>query len=356
MINRRNWTAIVLAGAMVPTLSGCFWLDDLDYWGDDYYPEPTEPIPGGDGTILVDSSYQQGDMGDIRAFQGDATATYSSYSGTYASIRLDSVGDGWWVMSSLNVSNVDILTAPAGTYRNSAPTDVYDSTAPYVSFTGCSGPDYGNYTFDSGSSDAEITISDNADGSRTIDFTATYENYSTSASQVVTGSIVYRQGDTTYYPTYPTYEQSTIVATDAVQNGDMGEIQGYSSTAAASEGYSYGSSASIRLDSVGSGWWAMTYLSVNNLDLATAPEGTYTSISTVYNEGEPQINVTACSGPSQGNYTYDSGADQVELQITDNADGTRNLQVTARLNYNGSTQVAYSSFNYTVTTTGTVAP
>jgi hypothetical protein len=287
-------------------------------------------------------------MGEIRGYAGDAVASQATYYGTSSSVRLDSLGENWWVMSYVNISGIDIINAEPGTYRS----DDTGSSGVYLSVTGCSGRSYGNYTYDSGSSDAEVTITDNGDGTRTIDFDATFEDYTTGATQVGSGTFTYRQGEVA--PSDP-YDYGTVtetlVASDASQQGSMGDISAYEGVATASEGYYYGNSASVRLDSEGSGWWVMSYLSVSNLDLVNAPAGLYrTSTSATYDGTEPQLYVTGCSGPNYGNYTYDSGATDVQLELVDNGDGSRTANVDAiYTSYDGlSTQTAHSTFRFVV--------
>jgi hypothetical protein len=285
-------------------------------------------------------------MGTVQDFADEAVASNASYYGTGASVRLDSVGTGsatgsWWVMSYVTISNLDIVNAEPGTYRTVSAT--YDGTTPYVSVTGCSGPSYGNYTFDGPAEQTEITITENEDGSRTLDFHAVFAAYD-GTTQAVDGTINYRQGDVV---PPPTYAATPIVATDLSQEGDMGNVTGYAGTATVSGEY-YGASSYFRLDSVGEGWWVMSAINVANLDLRDAPAGTYRTVSGVYSETEPSVSTTGCSGPSYGNYTFDSGAQETEITITDNEDGSRNLEVVAMFSYGSGTQVARSRLRYTI--------
>lgn len=344
-MNRRIVTA-ALATLALPLVPGCFFFDDFfddDYYDDDYYDTyPTEIPPAyNDGSLLVESSAQVGDMGDIRGYASDAVASQATYSPTYASVRLDSLGESWWVMSYLSFQNLDLMNAPAGTYRGS--TDgYYDGSSVYISATGCSGPTYGNYTFDATSEDVEVTIVDNADGSRTLEFQASFRPYDGSAPTVAEGSFTYRQGETTTRP--PSSGTFNLTATDASQEGDMGSVAGYSAPATASEGYYYGDSSSLRLDSLGEGWWVMSYVNVSNFDIANAPAGTYSTTSATYDGAAPYVSVTGCSGPSYGNYTFDAGSDEAEIVLTDNEDGSRTMQLTAAFGE----QTARATFRFSV--------
>jgi hypothetical protein len=344
MIERR---VLVLAAMAMPLVSGCFFFDAIG-WGDDepYYTGPGEIPPAyNDGTLIVEGGIQSGDMGDIRGYEGDAVASNASYYGTSSSVRLDSLGDNWWVMSYLNISGIDIVTAEPGTYRS----DDVGGSGLYLSVTGCSGETYGNYTYDAGSTDATVTITDNGDGTRHIVFDATFENYGTGELQVGSGEFDYRAGQVAPNPyEEPGYVQQAIIASDASQEGSMGDIQSYAGPARTSEGWYYGNTSSIRLDSEGSGWWVMSYLSVSNLDLATAPAGTYQTTSATYTGTEPQVNVTGCSGPSYGNYTVDGGSTDATVILSDNEDGSRNIDVTATYNFTGTPQTAHSTFTFRV--------
>lgn len=339
---------LVLAAVALPFYTGCFFFDGWGYDDDDEWSGGGSiPAPYNDGTLIVQDGTQYGDMGDIRGYSSDAVASNASYYGSSSSVRLDSVGDDWWVMSYLSISGLDLVNSAPGTYRS----DAYGTSGLYLSVTGCSGPTYGDYTYDGGSQSAEVTITDNGDGSRNLTFVATFENYTTGERQLGSGSFTYRAGDVAPSDPYydPGYTTQALVASDAQQDGSMGDIQSYQGPARASEGYYYGASSSVRLDSEGTGWWVMSYLSVNNLDLMNAPAGTYrTSTSSVYDGTEPQVNVTGCSGPSYGNYTVDGGSTEAEITITDNADGTRTLDLTASYNFTGTPQTTHATFRYQV--------
>ncbi len=333
---RRILILLTLVMVLVPTTTGCRRrvtapLPSIDR------PDVTRPVPEpyNDGTLMILSGLQVGDMGNITDYAGDAVASNATYYGSGSSFRLDSLGDDWWVMSYLSISNLDLVNAAPGTYR--ATSGVYDEAAPQVSVTGCSGPTYGNYTYDAGAQDTEIIITDNGDGTRTLDWTARFDFGGT--IQDASGTIVYRQGDVAP-PTTTT--ELPIIASDASQSGSMGNITSYEGSADVSTGYYMGRSSSLRLDSVGDDWWVMMYLYVDNLDLREVPAGTYRYISGVATEGEPTIGVTGCSGPSYGNYTFDSGSQDAEIVITDNEDGSRTLDVTALYTYGAASQTAHA--------------
>lgn len=354
---RQLRTVFVLAlGSLA--LPGCFLFDD-DY--DDYYYDPGEPVASTDGSLTVEASAQSGDMGEIRAYAGDAVASQASYYGTSTSLRLDSLGDNWWVMSYVNIYNLDIVNAPAGTYTYTSATS--DGTTPEVSVMGCSGPEYNNYTFDQTTSDAEVTIVDNADGTRTLEWRARFEDYA-GGSQLAEGTIVYRQGTgtvdgtgdvapppSTDLPTTPDTPSApaTITAIEASQEGAMGDVATFSGSATIVEASFQGTTSSLRLESTGEGWWVMSSIDIGGLDLASAPAGGYSFDAATYDGTTPELRVTGISGPSAGDYTFNAGAQQAEMEITDNADGTRTLAVTAHFTaYDGTAQTASASVRYAV--------
>lgn len=349
-MNRRALLVFILGCLAMPGLSGCFLMDGP--WGsregrggEPWSPPGTSiPEPYSDGTLIAHSGAQFGDMGRVRDFASDAVVTSASYYGRGASLRLDSLGGNWWVMSALTIDNFDIVNAPAGTYRMTS--REWNGEDPYASVTGCSGPSYGNFDFDENSSDVELALSDNPDGTRTLEFTVRYDF----GRQATTGTVVFEQGR--YSP--PTYQDPTlIVATGVTQEGSMGGITRYTSTAEASSGYYYGNYASIRLDSTGAGWWVMSALSVGNLDLANAPEGTYRSVVGVYDDpNDPQLSVTGCSGPSYGNFDFDAPSEETEIVLRDNVDGSRSIELSAVFAYGGARQVARARFDFVVESSG----
>ncbi|MCC6641622.1 MAG: hypothetical protein IT386_10730 [Deltaproteobacteria bacterium] len=183
----------------------------MEYPGSSDRESERSPHPAGNGTLVVESSWQAGDMGEILDYSSDATASWASSSFDSAQIRLDSVGTGFWVMSDLSITGVDILTAPAGIYRNGGVVS--------TSLVLCSGRSLGNYTFDHVGTPNEVRLTDNADGSRNLTFVVSFRSW-TSESQVATGSVDYRgvvvRGGTDGGAVPP------IVASEAALRGSLG--------------------------------------------------------------------------------------------------------------------------------------
>jgi hypothetical protein len=172
--------------AMAISSVGCFRLPDA--------PSFSGRGGGGGGvvsdTLRVSNGSQAGSMGNIRNFTGAATQLSGSYSSSYSNLRLDSEGSFGWVMSSINVTG-DLASAAfaPGTHRTYinglATTGTEDGTS--VSVIGCSGPEFGNYTFDGPPAETEITIEQLAGNNRRMNYTLTFDD-----GAVTTGSVVYQ--------------------------------------------------------------------------------------------------------------------------------------------------------------------
>lgn len=150
---------------------------------------------------------------------------------------------------------------------------------------------------------------------------------------------------------------SNLIVENGHQSGDMGEIEGYAAATFEQEGYVSGDFAHVRLDSQGADWWVMTSIDISGVDLDTLePDVVYSSatpISGVYDPetepraAEPSVNVVGCSGPSYGNYTYDTSADRTEIEVQDLGDGSRRVFFRAWFTPSGGgEQLAEGSFDY----------
>jgi hypothetical protein len=152
-------------------------------------PAPTYPIEPSTGSLVITEAVQSGAMGDIHDFAGAATHRDGTYYGASGgSVRLDSEGSGWWVMSRLDISGdlAGDAFAP-GTHRvyaSGISDDPGDTSS--MTVTGCSGPSYGDYTFDTQASTVDITVSSAGTGQRRIEYATTY------GGQVTHGSFVYQ--------------------------------------------------------------------------------------------------------------------------------------------------------------------
>ena len=177
----RRTAPILILSALVSLLSGCFDLGGYSVSSGSY--GVGGPVTS--GALTVANGNQSGDMGSVRSFTG-AASRHSGYYDSYgANLRIDSEGRGWWVMSSINVTGD--LAGPAfapGTHR--VFTSGTYTGSDDVSVIGCSGPEYGSYTFDGPADQVTIDVTDLGDGLRRMRFEARY------GSEVTTGSVDYR--------------------------------------------------------------------------------------------------------------------------------------------------------------------
>lgn len=148
------------------------------------------------------------------------------------------------------------------------------------------------------------------------------------------------------------YESSNLEVDNGYQAGSMGDIRSYEAAASRHSGNAYGRYTQVRLDSEGSGFWVMSSITISGVDLAELEPGVVyaTPTSGVYEEGEPEVSVLGCSGPSYGNYTYDQTADRTEIEVEDLGDGARRVFFRAWFESDGSEQLTEGSFD--VRTTG----
>ena len=173
--------------AMAISSVGCFRLPDAPSLTG--RPSGGRPTPAVSESLRVNSGQQAGSMGDIRNFTGVATRLEGNYSPSYSHLRLDSEGSFGWVMSSINVSGD--LAGPEfapGTHRiytNGVPSEGEGEGS--VSVVGCSGEEFGNYTFDGPPAETEILIVQLAGDARRMDYTLTFSD-----GAVTTGSVVYQ--------------------------------------------------------------------------------------------------------------------------------------------------------------------
>jgi hypothetical protein len=151
-------------------------------------PSTTEEPYASPRVLVVENGSQSGHMGDIRGFSGAATNRVDEdyYDASYSFVRLDSTGDGWWVMSAINIWGDLAGPAFAPGTRRTFTTGVYDGDAA-VSVTGCSGPEFGNYTFDGEAEDVEISVQSLPSGMRRMSYEVRFYD-----GAVTRGSFDYR--------------------------------------------------------------------------------------------------------------------------------------------------------------------
>jgi hypothetical protein len=148
------------------------------------------------------------------------------------------------------------------------------------------------------------------------------------------------------------YSGSELSVVSGQQEGDMGYIAGHSGETFVQEGYTYDGYAHVRLETQGSDWWVMSLINVNGASLDELEPGvTYVATSGTVEGQDIEVDVTGCSGPTQGNYTYDTQATRVELEVEDLDDGAR--RVVFRTWYpdyeTGGEQLTTGQFDYRTT-------
>ena len=151
--------------------------------------EPSPSVPFASGDLSLSNGTQSGEMGEIRGFSGAATQHTGTYDSYGSNLRLDSEGSGWWAMSSIHITGDLAGPAFAPGMRRTYVSGTYDPSNS-VSVTGCSGPSYGDYTYDSGSDEVTIQIESLGGNNRRMHFETTYTAPG-GGRQVTTGSVDY---------------------------------------------------------------------------------------------------------------------------------------------------------------------
>jgi hypothetical protein len=177
----RRTAPILVLSALVSLLAGCFDLGGYSVSNNSY----GVGVPATTGALTVSNGSQSGDMGSVRSFAG-AASRHSGYYDSYgANLRIDSEGRGWWVMSSINVTG-DLAGAAFAPGTHRVFTSGTYSESNNVSVIGCSGPEYGNYTFDGPADEVTIDVTDLGGGLRRMSFEARF------GGELTTGSVDYR--------------------------------------------------------------------------------------------------------------------------------------------------------------------
>ncbi|MBO6933794.1 MAG: hypothetical protein JJ863_02425 [Deltaproteobacteria bacterium] len=113
-------------------------------------------------------------------------------------------------------------------------------------------------------------------------------------------------------------EYTELEASAALLDGELGLVQ-VDGDARIYEASDFGYGASIELRSEGLGGTGMNRLNIDGVSIAELEPGTYESTGyyTTSGTGDPNFSVTGCSGPSDGNWDYDVGADYVQVVVTE---------------------------------------
>lgn len=147
------------------------------------------------------------------------------------------------------------------------------------------------------------------------------------------------------------------------QTGAMGEILSYDGDATRMQGRRDSPTSSyVQLDSIGTGWWVMTGLNFNT-DIDTMMPGQTYYAESLYGTPPPggstsgmspvSVSVTGCSGPSDGNYTYDRQAVSATFQVEELPSGLRRVHYDCGFEVDAGMQHATGYFDYAPVTTST---
>jgi hypothetical protein len=137
--------------------------NDVD-WGDEVEPQPEEDFYG---ALPISNGRVQGDIGGVTNFDAPTDYVDSWGDEQWASVTLNATDEQGRVgMIILEVGNMNIMDAPAGTYRAS---NVDGGGEIYV--TGCSSDTDSFY--DAPAEDGTIILEDNPDGTRDVEIQAT---------------------------------------------------------------------------------------------------------------------------------------------------------------------------------------
>lgn len=145
--------------------------------------------------LIVENGHQSGDMGDIEGYSASTFQEQGYTSDGYTNVRLDSEGDGWWVMASITITNGDLDSLEPDVVYATATSGVYDGESedgPSVNVLGCSGPTFGNYTYDTTAQRSELEVQDLGDGTRRVFYRAWFQPSTGGELQLAEGSFDYR--------------------------------------------------------------------------------------------------------------------------------------------------------------------
>jgi hypothetical protein len=184
---RRRFPSLVMICTVLTLgsmLGGCRW---LRAWSD--YDSPGYAA----SNLSVENGHQSGAMGEVAGYEGAAFQHEGYAYDGYAHIRIDSQGRGWWVMTAIDISGVDLEALEPGVVYATPTAGVIEEGHPQVDVLGCSGPTVGNWTYDRHAERTEIQVQDLSNGARRVSFRAWFTSYDGSAEQLAEGSFDVRR-------------------------------------------------------------------------------------------------------------------------------------------------------------------
>jgi hypothetical protein len=132
---------------------------------------------------------------------------------------------------------------------------------------------------------------------------------------------------------------SSVPITATIHSGDMGGVHDFSGNITSATADSYGGWANVHVTSASrsGGWAAMSILDIQggleHPDLRPGAHFEFTSAGYGYSDGtELFISAVGCSGPTEGTWEFDQGADNVVVDVFDAGGGTVEVRYAAQFN------------------------
>ena len=151
-------------------------------------------------------------------------------------------------------------------------------------------------------------------------------------------------GDDGYYDDGYYYEgETTVPASASLHRGDMGSVHGFDGHIIDVTASNYGGYGSVTVisENRADGWAAMSILNINggldHPDLVPGRRFTFSSSDYGYDDGSGtsplHVSLIGCSGPQNGSWDFDQGADSVEVEVVDTGTvGTVEVRYAASFN------------------------
>lgn len=191
----RSARSVVWVCAMVACLSMLGGCRLFPSWGSGSRYGSSDDYGGSSADLIVESGHQSGDMGYIEGYSASTFQEQGYVSSGYTNVRLDSQGADWWVMTSITISGASLDELEPDVVYATETSGVYDGETedgPSVNIVGCSGPELGNYTYDTSAQRTELEVQDLGDGSRRVFYRAWFVPSGGGDLQLAEGSFDYR--------------------------------------------------------------------------------------------------------------------------------------------------------------------
>ena len=137
----------------------------------------------------------------------------------------------------------------------------------------------------------------------------------------------------------------TVAISNAHLSGDMGDVHGFDADATYTSGMqSYGvANLTVMTTNASAGYSAMAIFDVEGgLDHPALTPGASLHFDGYEGEQGLYIYVTGCSGPREGSWLFDSGAEQVNVDVSEGSTpGTLRMDFDATFTGNGTTEGSF---------------